>query len=172
MSGGPDRIVEAFPDCFPKDANRGTVEKMFRIASFIALILSGLRQENQMSTWISDHDEALDTHIKRERFARLATYLTFGLTGWRQPADHIFATTESPMAPFWSEDVAAVADLAAGAYCQMSDFLPAYLSKERWIVRRASSEVEDQRARVIGDWLSEDQCALKHVLLRLEKKDG
>ncbi|WP_143195901.1 hypothetical protein [Archangium sp. Cb G35] len=171
MAGGPDATVDAFPDCFSAHANRGTVEKMFRLASFVALILSGLRREDQVSNWISDHDEALDTHDKREQFARLATYLTFGLTGWRKPADHWFGTTESPMAPYWSEDVAAVPDLVAGAYCQMSGFLPAFLGMKTWQVRMAPSSVEDRRAHAIGDWLANGRATLRHVLLRLEQ-DG
>ncbi len=171
MPGGPDAAIEAFPDCFPAHANHGTVEKMLRLASFIALILAGLRREDQASNWISDHDETLDSHSKRDQFARLATYLTFGLTGWRQAANDLFGTMESPMAPYWSEDVAAVADLAAGAYCQMSGHLPAFLGMGTWQVGMTSANVENQRARAIGDWLATGRSALKHVLLRLEQ-DG
>lgn len=169
MSGGTDAAIEAFPDCFPTQAGPGTVEKMLRLASFVALILAGLRREDQMSNWISDHDEALDSYDKREQFARLASYLTFGLTGWRQAADHLFGTTQSPEAPYWSEDVAAVADLAAGAYCQMSASLPAFFDMETCRARVRSGNVEDQRARAIGDWLATNHSALKHVLLRLEQ---
>jgi hypothetical protein len=171
MLGGPESTVEVFPDCFSAHPNRGTVEKMLRLASFVALILAGLRRENQPSNWISDHDEALDSHDKREKFARLATYLTFGLTGWREAADHIFGTTESPLAPYWSEDVAAVADLAAGAYCQLSARLPAFLGRETWRVGLSSSNIEDRRARAIGDWLAASRGPLRHALLRLEQ-DG
>lgn len=173
ITGGPDAAIEVFPDCFPPHSIHGTVEKMLRLASFVALILFGLRREDQVSNWISDHDEALDTHEKREQFARLATYLTFGLTRWRHPADHFFATTESPMAPSWSEDLAAIPDLVAGAYCQMSGHLPAFLGQENWRVEIASTAVESLRARVIGDWLAASRRPLKHVLLRLERdSDG
>jgi len=171
IDGGAESAVKVFPDCFPPDTKHGTVEKMLRLASFVALILSGLRRENQPSMWISDHDETLDSHEKREGFARLATYLTFGLTGWRNAADHLFGTTESSTVPYWSEDVAALADLAAGAYCQMSNHLPTFLGKEAWQVLVASGDVESQRARAIGDWLATGHCALKHVLLRLEPDD-
>ncbi len=119
ISGGPNAAIEVLPYCFAPNEGEHTVEKMLRLASFVAFIIAGLRRENQESNWVSDHDEALDSHDKRERFARLATYLTFGLTGWKQPADHLFGTTELPQAPYWSEDVASVADLAAGAYCQL-----------------------------------------------------
>ncbi len=169
MSDGPDAAVEVFPDCFPVHASPGTVEKMLRLAGFVALILAGLRREDQNSNWISDHDEALDSHDKREQFARLATYLTFGLTGWRQPADHLFGTTESPRAPYWSEDLAAVSDLAAGAYCKMAAHLPTFFGLRTWQVGAAPTDVENLRARAIGNWLATGQNALKHVLLRLEQ---
>ncbi|MBI3715770.1 MAG: hypothetical protein HY255_07235 [Betaproteobacteria bacterium] len=172
MPGGPAAAIEVFPNCFPIQAKSGTVEKMLRLASFVALILSGLRREDQMSLWISDHDEALDSHDKREQFARLATYFTFGITGWKQAADHIFGTTELPEAPYWSEDVAAVADLAAGAYCQLSAHLPAFLGVESWRVGVSSNNVENQRAGAIGNWLATSRSALKHVLLRLEQDGG
>lgn len=171
MDGGPETAIEVFPDCFPQGTRHGTAEKMLRLASFVALILSGMRRENQASIWVSDHDETLDSHEKREGFARLATYLTFGLTRWRNAADHVFGTTESPTAPNWSEDVAALADLAAGAYCQMSSHLPAFLGRETWRVSIPTSDVEI-RARTIGDWLALGDCDLKHVLLRLEPDDG
>ncbi|MBK1622258.1 hypothetical protein CKO32_01635 [Afifella marina DSM 2698] len=169
MSGGPEATVEAFPDCFDARIKKGTIEKMFRLASFVALILAGFRHQKQVSNWISDHDEALDSHDKREKFARLATYLTFGLTGWRQAADHLFATTESHMAPYWSEDVAAVADLAAGAYCQLSGYLPAFVGRETWRMRLNPSSIENRRASAIGNWLAESRGSLKHALLRLEQ---
>lgn len=173
MTGGPEAATEVFPDCFPAQASHGTAEKMLRLASLLALILSGLRREDQVSIWISDHDEALDSYERREQFARLATYLTFGLTGWRQAADHLFGTTESSIAPHWSEDLAAVPDLAAGAYCQMSEKLPSSFGLKTWTVGLSSKSIEDRRSLAVGDWLSTSGKALKHVLLRLERdSDG
>lgn len=169
VAGGPAAAVEGFPDCFPPHAKQGTVEKMIRLASFVALILAGLRDENQGSYWISDHDEALDSHEKRELFARLSTYLTIGLAGWRGPADHRFVTTESSLAPFWSEDVAAIADLAAGAYCKMSACLAAFFGTENWLARVDPNFVTDPRARLIGDWLAGPRGALRNLLLRMEQ---
>ena len=172
-SGGKEALVEALPNCFPVKAKDGTVEKMLRLASFVALILAGLRREEQTSHWISDHDEALDSHEKREMFARLATYLTFGLTGWRKAADHYFGTTESPLAPLWSEDLASVADLVAGSYCKMSEHLPSFLGQQKWTVSMGSHAIEDRRARAIGNWLAQIKGPLRHVLLRLEQSiDG
>lgn len=168
MHGGPPEIIKAFPDCFTENSKHVTVEKMFRLAGFVALVLSGVRQEDQPSNWISDHDEALDSHRKREQFARLAAYLSFGLTGWRRPADNMFGTTESPHAPYWAEDVTALPDLVAGVYCALSSHLPTFLGVETWRTGVSSRNVQDHRALIIGNWLAEGRGMLRHVLVRLE----
>lgn len=167
--GGPANAIVEFPDCFSKDAKKRTVEKMFRLASFVSFILCGLRNESQVSHWISDHDEALDSHSKREQFSRLASYLTFGATGWFNPADHYFGTTELPTAPPWAEDFAAITDLVAGASSKMSSSLPSFFGENAWTVRMDSDDVKDDRSRAIGTWLASPDKKLKHVLLRLEK---
>lgn len=167
IPGGPDTATVEFPDCFHKGAKKRTVEKMFRLASFVSLILCGFRDEDQISYWVSDHDEALDTHHKREQFSRLASYLTFGATGWLKPADNYFGTTELPTAPPWAEDVAAITDLVAGATSKMSSSLPSFFGEKTWTVRVSSDEIEDERSRAIGTWLATPKKNLKHVLLRL-----
>jgi len=123
----------ALPDCFPERAPDVTVEKMLRLASFVALVLAGLRQELQPSFWISDHDETLDSFERREHFARLSTYLTFGLTKWTAAADHIFGTTGMNEQPYWSEDLVAVPDLVAGAYCKLAPSIPSGPGPRKWV---------------------------------------
>jgi hypothetical protein len=172
-NGNRAELVDALPDCFPETAPDGTVEKMLRLASFVALILAGLRQETQPSLWISDHDEALDSHDKREHFAKLATYLIFGLTKWQSAADHVFGTTEMENSPYWSEDLTAVPDLVAGAYCKMAFHLPSILGRKNWVIGMSSSSISDERARLVGSWLAEGSDEMKHVLMRLERlEDG
>lgn len=171
LSGGPSAAIEVFPDCFDVRMGRGTVEKMLRLSSFVALILAGLRNERQASFWISDHDEALDSYDKREKFARLATYLTCGLTHWKEPADMLFGTTELDGVPYWAEDVAALADVAAGAYCKLASILPAFLGREIWRTAVSSRSVDDRRAGTFANWLATSEMRLKHALLRLEPND-
>lgn len=169
MAGGPKAIIEAFPDCFSPNVKHGTVEKMFRLASFVSLILSGLRPENQESHWISDHDEALDSNEKIEAFSLLARYITYGCINWIRPAINYFTTTESLYAPDWAEDIASIPDIVAGSCCKMSRYLPTFLGRESWTVAISSENIGDQRAFAVGSWLSRGQTALKHVLLRLER---
>lgn len=169
MLGGSDAIVDIFPDCFPETPKKSTVEKMFRLSNFVAFILCGLRREQQISNWISDHDEALDTHEKREGFSRLASYTTFGLTEWLNPGDHYFGTTEMKTSPPWAEDFVAVTDLVAGAFCNMSADLPAFTGKKEWQIRVAPESIDDDRSRIIGNWLASEFKTLRAVTLRLEK---
>ena len=127
VQGGPLALASALDDCFTPDMSEGSVEKIYRLALFIALLQAGLRKEKQPSLWISDHDETLDSFDRRERFGRLATYLIFGLTGWTHPADQIFTTTAAEKLPLWAEDVAAIPDIAAGACAQLGGALPLFM---------------------------------------------
>ncbi len=99
VQGGPRALADVLDDCFAPGISDASIEKTYRLALFVALLQSGLRQEKQPSLWISDHDETLDSFDRRERFARLATYLTYGLTGWRNAADQHFMTTEAKNLP-------------------------------------------------------------------------
>jgi hypothetical protein len=166
FGGDTDAMINGMPDSFPSGTRPGTVEKMFRHATCVALIQAALRREGQQMFWISDHDETLDSHDRREAFARLASYLSFGFTKWLKPADSYFTTTESPQAPQWAEDVASVADLLAGAYCSMSAALPAYFTERSWLVSISSQNL-DRRAQAIGNWLASPK-SLRNILLRLE----
>jgi hypothetical protein len=167
VAGGPAALAEALDDCFPPGTPPGSVEKMYRVALFVAMIQAGLRKETQKSYWISDHDEALDSFDKREGFARLSTYLGFGLTGWRNAAAQIFMTTEGPDLPKWVEDLAAIPDVAAGACARLSHHLPTFLGKPTWTVGMSSDNVADWRAREFGRWLSSADGLLRYVLVRL-----
>jgi hypothetical protein len=167
VQGGPSALAEALDDCFTPDMSEGNVEKIYRLALFVALLQAGVRKEDQPSLWISDHDETLDSFDRRERFSRLATYLTLCLTGWTHPAEQNFITTEAENTPSWAEDVAAISDIAAGACAQLSGVLPLFMGDKTWTVPITCGASLDWRARIFGDWLSAPHGVLRHVLLRL-----
>jgi hypothetical protein len=160
------------PECFSSDTSTHTMEKMLKLASFIAMITAGMRRQDQRSLWISDHDEALETFDRREQLGRLASYLTIGFTGWRQPADMGFGTTEASNLPAWSEDAAAIPDLCAGAFCKLAHVLPTFYGKEYWLRTLPAVAETDLRARVIGNWMASGSGHLRHVLLRLDLGAG
>jgi hypothetical protein len=79
-----------------------------------------------------------------------------------------FGTTESPGAPSWAEDAAAIPDILAGAFCQLSSILPTITGSERWTRVVSASAPRDARARVVGDWMATSRNSLRTILLRLE----
>ena len=164
----PSSVREVFSDCFVERDKKITVEKMFKVASFISLITACLRKEDQPSIWISDHDEALDSFDRREGLARLSSYLTQGLARWKSPADLHFLTTEMDDLPFWAEDVTALADITAGAYCKLGQVLPSFFRKSSWQVRTSPISISDQRSQQVLDWLATSTKNMKPLLVRLE----
>ncbi|WP_417517904.1 hypothetical protein [Minwuia sp.] len=168
VDGGPSAIKEILPECFPNAAKLGTVEKMIRLANFISLFLSALRKKEQRAFWISDEDEAFDTFEKREGFCKLATYMHYGITGEIDESGIFLGTTEMKNAPAWSEDLAAIADIAAGSYCKLSNVLPTNYGIKNWTVRIKPQKDIDERALVFGDWISKDDLILKSLLIRVE----
>jgi hypothetical protein len=70
--GGTQALAGLFPDCFTPETPPGTIEKMFRHSSFIAMLTAGFRRQDQPSLWISDHDETLETFDRREQLCQRA----------------------------------------------------------------------------------------------------
>ena len=140
---------------------------MFRLSSLLSLLIAGLRREDQRSIWFSDSDETLETFTRREQFGRLASYLSYGLTRWRRPADHEFSTTGSPDAPAWAEDAVAIPDLVAGACCNLSFLLPTFGGTELWTRTIRAGDTKDRRARQIGNWMAMASGRLRLILSRL-----
>lgn len=167
IDGGPVALATALDDCFVTNATPNSIEKIYRLALFVAMIVTGLRREDQPSLWISDHDETLDSFEKRERFARLTTYLTFGLSRRQASADQTFMTTQHEALPDWGEDFAAIPDIAAGACASLCDVLPLFVQRKPWTLGLSYSDSVDWRAKVFADWLSSSKGELHHVLLRL-----
>ncbi len=167
IAGGPHALADALDDCFVPGASGGSIEKIYRLAVLMAMVQAGLRDPRQPAMWISDHDETLDTHDKRERFARLATYLTFGLTRGAVTGELHFMTTLSQHVPAWGEDLAAIPDIAAGACANLSGVLPLFMGRPTWTVGLAHGDMLDWRAQTFAHWLSNPRGVLRHVLLRL-----
>lgn len=173
FGGNTTEMVEIYPDCFPNVTPNGTVEKMVRLATIQAMLLVGFRGETQPSWWISDNDETLDTHDKREGLGRLASYFTYGFSKWKQPAENSFGTTGFDSAPSWAEDLAAIPDMLAGTLNALSNVLPKSFDGQEVSTRVVSSKsAENDRARQILTWVGEKERPLRNILLRMERNDS
>jgi hypothetical protein len=173
LNTGIAPLIQCLEDCFPAGTPLGTAEKIFRHAGLLALVIAGMRQQDQRSYWISDADETLATYERREGLGRLICYLTFGFTGWRSPNEMVFGTTDSEFAPEWAEDVAAIPDLFAGTYCKLSGVLPTRFGSEcsfRIVAAKDQLGV-DKRARFIANWMCLASSSLRSILLRLDIDD-
>jgi hypothetical protein len=171
LCGDPIELAAIWDDCFVPGATAASIEKAYRLALFVCLVQAGLRREDQASRWISDQDEVLDSFDKRERFAGVARYLAFGMTGWRAAAVQECMTTGVANSPAWLEDMAAIPDIAAGACAQLSGALPLFRNQRNWVVPIPYGDAVDGRARLFGDWLSTSHGVLRHVLVRLAPDD-
>jgi hypothetical protein len=168
IQGGADLLLKSVPVWFPPNTPPNIVEKMYVLSTLLAMLVAGLRSEQQPSLWISDHDETLDTNEKRESFALMLSHLIYGVTKWQNPATMRFGTTGLPSAPAWAEDFAAIPDLMAGTFAKLGDVLPACQGSQHWIKTIPSSTAEDKRARAVADWLQLRHGDIRHVLLRLD----
>ncbi|RYG55945.1 MAG: hypothetical protein EON56_04935 [Alphaproteobacteria bacterium] len=171
FDGGSEAIRDVMPDCFSKSMSQKTIEKMLRVASLMACVTGGLRGEPQSCLWMSDADEALETFERREQLARLCSYITYGLTNWKQPAEIRFGTNRDAGIPTWCRDAAAIPDLVAGAYCKLADILPTFRGVRHGIRIVPKDTLRDERARIIGDWLFTANGPLRHILARLERDE-
>lgn len=164
-----DSNVEAadLPEVFPAGTSSSVAEKTVRVATFLSLLVAGMRDEDQPATWISDQDEALEYHERRERLGQFISCLTFGMTGWRNPATMEFGTTSQDWPDRRLEDFVAIPDLAAGALAVLAPSLavPEYAGMSTNILRRENAT--DPRTRDIIDWIAERDHPLRRVLLRL-----
>ncbi len=168
VDGGVAALITEVPEAFPSDVKSGSAEKIYTLSTLIAMLISGLRREDQPSIWISDHDETLDSHDRRESIAYLSSLLTFGFTRWRKPAPMSFGTTEMQHAPPWAEDFTAIPDLIAGAFATMAADLPAFFRTTQWSATLNPEKIQDRRAKAIAEWLRHPKNPMKHNLLRLE----
>lgn len=168
FSGSASDLVDLFPDCFDEKMRPGTVEKILRISSFISFIISGFRNQHQHSLWFSDQDESMENNVRREQLAKLASYLTFGLTRWNSAGDMEFATADHPEAPAWVEDFLAIPDIFAGAFCKLQSAIPLFEYKEKWLKVVRQGEMVDNRALIVANWLAAYPMQFRHILVRLE----
>lgn len=155
------------PGIFPEGTSANVVEKSLRLGTFISLILAGFRHERQPATWISDQDDSLENHDRRERIAEFISYTTYVMAGWKNPAPVEFGTTVLDVPDRRLEDFVALPDLVAGAFADLAPLL-SIPEKHDTIVRIENRDkCCDWRTREIVDWYANRDTTLKRILLRV-----
>jgi len=155
------------PEVFPAGTSCFVVENTLRVGAFASLLVAGLRAESQHATWISDQDQVLEHHERRERLGEFIRCTIWGMTGWNNPGMLEFGTTALDWPDRRLEDFVAIADLAAGAMCSLAPALavPEAAGLSKALLPRET--VADERTCAILDWAAEPTSALRKLLLRV-----
>ena len=147
------------------------VEKLLRIIHFLGLFLAGLSREGQDVLWITDEDE-IAANVQKHReltdaFGMISShYLQHNLRHVR------VATTASDTGKRDVEDFVAIADLAAGALCDvMSAYFQEGVLPTPNLTLPAPAKL-DKKALNLLYWFSDRGQPLKRLVLCIEPVEG
>lgn len=152
---------------------RGVFEKLLRVLHFVSFFVSGLSRPYQDVLWITDEDEIMANSARlkevSEMFLRLCShYLKHNLRHAR------IGTTKSDTGKRDIEDIVAVADLAAGALCQLlTDYQTLDWDLSSGLIL-PPPKMLPPKAKAIMDWLAENGQPLKRLVFVIDEieQDG
>ena len=148
-------------------------ERMARMTHFVSLLIAGLCSEGQNVCWISDEDEMFESPQKSEDTLRLLT--TFQRMYVKWPLGKLHAgTTKLDEGDRLEEDLAAIADLAAGAFGELVMKLKP--NSDGCVIEATTDELLSDVSRksdVLLSWLTDNTQVLKRIALIFERRaDG
>ena len=146
--------------------------KLSKVAHLAAMVIEGTRADGQSLIWITDEDEIAPNATKHAEATRfighlLNHYCTGNMGHFR------FGTTASDSGDLLIEDLAAVADLAAGGLQEI--LLRVGLPTNSRLPQRlifVAEGVPPIKVRYIGQWLSDSSSALKKVNVVVDEGTG
>jgi hypothetical protein len=146
--------------------------KLSCVGHLTAMVIEGVRADGQSLIWITDEDEIAPNPTKHAEATRLMAHLlNHYCTG--DMGHFRFGTTASDSGDLLIEDLAAVADLAAGGLSEILSRvgLPtnSRIPDQLFI---AADGVAPIKVRYIGQWLSDSSGALKKVNLVIDEGTG
>jgi hypothetical protein len=143
------------------------VEKLLRIVHFLSLFLSGLSREGQDVLWLTDEDDiAANPQKHRELTTTFGKIFSHYL---RHNLRHVrIGTTASDTGKRDVEDFVAVADLAAGALCEvLNAYLKGGVLPTPGLFLPPPIRL-DKKALNILNWFSDCAHSLKRLVLSIE----
>jgi hypothetical protein len=146
--------------------------KLSRVGHLAAMVIEGVRADGQSLIWITDEDEIAPNPTKHAEATRLIGHLlNHYCTG--NMGHFRFGTTASDFGDLLIEDLAAVADLAAGGLSEILSRvgLPTNSRLPDQLVIAADG-VAPIKVRYIGQWLSDSSGALKKVNVVIDEGTG
>ncbi len=144
-----------------------TQEKLLRVCHTAALMLAGLSRERQDLLWITDQDDIAANVERHTLFTKVFGNIASGYL--QHTLGHLrIATTASDTGSRDVEDFVAIADLAAGAVCQV---LNAYGATGLSTIPGLGLPPPQNMPPKIGpllNWFSDDATPLRRVVLSVE----
>lgn len=143
---------------------RSVSERALRIVHFVSFFLAGVSSPGQDVLWFTDEDEIAANDLRltflTKLFANVSShYLLHDLRHVR------CGTTRCDNGSNEIEDLTAIPDLAAGAVSQL---LTSAEGRVRTGIITSFSLQAKTKDILIGRWLSNQQCNLKKIILRIE----
>ena len=173
--GGPPELRQQLTQTQILKASwsQASFDRMSRTAHFISLIMAGLLSEGQNITWISDEDEMFESPNKSEDTRRLISTFSSIYVKWK-PGRLGIGTTKLDEGDRFEEDMSAIADLSAGAFCE---FLAMLHEQTGGQVSAATDETSNGalsgKADFLLSWLFDNSHSLKRVSLVFHRRsDG
>jgi len=146
-------------------------EHLLRVTHLGGMFAASMSREGQDVMIITDQDEVASNASQltqlTELFSRvLGNSLTHNLGHIR------VGTTQSDDGTLALEDLAAVADLAAGAICEILSAMEKCGYRPGKGIISLMPQVASPKAQLIGHWLASNQASLQRAIVLLEKPDG
>ncbi|MBX7481648.1 hypothetical protein [Qipengyuania qiaonensis] len=146
-------------------------EHLLRVTHLGGMFAAAMSREGQDVMIITDEDEVASNVSQltqlTELFSRvLGNSLTHNLGHIR------VGTTQSDDGTLALEDLAAIADLAAGALCEILSAMEKRGYGPRKGIISLLPQVASPKARLIGHWLASNQASLQRAIIMLEKPEG
>ena len=151
----------------------GSFERMARMTHFISLLIAGLCADGQNVFWLSDEDEMFESAQKSEDTLRLLTMhqkLNIPITLGNLQA----GTTKMDLGDRFEEDIAAIADIGAGAFGEL--VMKLRPDAQGCILNAFNDELISNlsdKSDLLLSWLADDTQPLKRISLLFDcRSDG
>lgn len=147
------------------------LEKLLRVTHLMGLFTAGLSREGQDLFWISDEDDIIANADRLREVTGIFAGVSSNLLGHN--LRHLrLGTTASDDRTMQLEDLAAIADLAAGAFVEvLTDLESSGRVTSPHLIQPAGPKIS-QKTRALMAWLTTRGMPHQHVVVALDAGEG
>jgi len=147
-------------------------DKMLFISNIVTTLIGGLSKSNQHIEWITDNDNFTSNNHKINDLKKILEKLTSAYV--QVPLNELWlGTTDIDNGDRIEEDLAAIPDLAAGAFCEIINDLADKFGKISPYILMEYKKKASPKSEIIIDWyFSKSQELLKELIVFDKVEDG